>query len=66
MNILHNWQLNLYTLKLEKKQSSTCKVLYILDGRREGREGQVEDIILCDGNYGVGACGLEWVHNRKP
>ena len=26
----------------------------------------VEDIILCDGNYGVGTYGTELVHNREP
>ena len=26
----------------------------------------MEDIILCDGNYGVGAYHMEWVHNREP
>ena len=23
-----------------------------------------KDIIVCDGDYGVGAYGMEWVHNR--
>ena len=29
------------------------------EGGTDGREG-------CDGNYGVGAYGMEWVHNREP
>ena len=28
--------------------------------------GEVKDIILCDGDFGVGAYGMEWVHNREP
>ncbi len=27
---------------------------------------QVEGIILRDGNYGVGAYSMEWVHKRDP
>ena len=27
---------------------------------------QVDDMILCDGNYGLGVYGMEWVHNREP
>ena len=26
----------------------------------------VEDIIVCDGNYGLGAYGMTLVHNREP
>ena len=29
------------------------------EGRTGGRDG-------CDGNYEVGAYGMEWVHNREP
>ena len=27
---------------------------------------QVDDMILCDGNYGLGAYGMDSVHNREP
>ena len=27
---------------------------------------QVDDRILCDGNYGLGAYGMDSVHNREP
>ena len=49
----------------------SIKCVRTRDGRdRGGREGGKEGIILCDGNYGVGAYGTEWVHtinyNRNP
>ena len=27
---------------------------------------QVDDMILCFGNYGLGAYGMDSVHNREP
>ena len=33
------------------------------EGRTDGREGIIEG---CDGNYEVGAYGMEWEHNREP
>ena len=27
---------------------------------------QVDDMILCDCNYGLGAYGMDSVHNREP
>ena len=33
-------------------------------GRQGGREGG-RDIILCDGNYGVGVYGIEWEPERS-
>ena len=38
------------------------------EGRRQserGEEGGRVGIILCDGNYGLGAYVMEWVHNRE-
>ena len=36
-------------------------------GRREGgRESGKAGIIVCDGNGGVGAYGMMWVHNMEP
>ena len=32
-------------------------------GREEGREGGRDGF---DGNYEVGAYGMEWLHNREP
>ena len=29
-------------------------------------EGGREGIILCYGNYGVGAYGMDWLHNKEP
>ena len=38
--------------------------------RRRGKGGREGIILSCDGNYGVGAYGMEWVHtinyNRNP
>ena len=31
-----------------------------------GREGGMGGREGCDGNYQVGAYGMEWVHNREP
>ena len=31
-----------------------------------GREVRVDGREGCDGNYGVGAYGMEWVHDREP
>ena len=28
--------------------------------------GKVDDMILCDGNYGLGAYGIDLVHNWEP
>ena len=27
---------------------------------------QVDDMILCDSNYGMGAYGMDLVHSREP
>ena len=35
-------------------------------GREGGREGGMDGWEGCDGNYEVGAYGMEWVHNREP
>ena len=37
-----------------------------MERRREGMEGGRAGIISCDGNYGVGAYVMEWVHNKEP
>ena len=33
--------------------------------RRNVLFGQVDDMILCDSNYGLGAYGMDSVHNRE-
>ena len=45
------------------KSISPCVVMYCLTGGGHRGGG---GLIVCYGNYGVGAYGMEWVQHREP
>ena len=62
----HNAALALETLILQMKNSEQVYILNLYCDTSYCIVCQVDDMILCDGNYGMFACGMDSVHTREP